>query len=126
DLSLDLRIVAFAIGASLLTIVLFGLAPALQTTRPDVNVELKDTSPALRIRRFRFGLRDALVVAQVAISVVLIAGALLMLRSSRAGRLHDPGFRRDGVLTVGIDLSTMAGGRDAHARFFRAAVESVA
>src|SRR5262249_46453942 len=74
--------------------------------------------------RFRFGLRDGLVVAQVAISVALVAGALLMLRSSRAGRLEDPGFRRAGVLTVAIDTSTIAGGRDARARFFRTAVES--
>ena len=46
DLTLDYRILLFSIGASLLTVVFFGLAPALQTTRPDVNAELKDTARA--------------------------------------------------------------------------------
>ena len=107
DLSLDYRILLFSIGASLLTVVFFGLAPALQTTRPDVNAELKNTARTVRIRGFRFGLRAGLVVTQVAVSVALMIGAALMLRSAHAGRTADPGFRRDHVLNVGIDLSTI-------------------
>ena len=86
DLTLDVRILLFSIGASLLTVVLFGLAPALQTSRPDVNAELKDTARPVRIRGLRFGLRAGLVVIQVAVSLALLIGAALMLRSAHAGR----------------------------------------
>jgi predicted permease len=126
DLTLDYRILLFSIGASLSTVVLFGLAPALQTTRPDLNAELKDTARAVRVRGFRFGLRAGLVVIQVALSLALMIGAALMLRSSHAGRTADPGFRRDDVLSIGIDLSTVADRGDAHARVFQEAVRSAA
>jgi hypothetical protein len=82
-----------SIGASLVTVVFFGLAPALQTTRPDLNAELKDTPRSVRVRGFRFGLRAGLVVIQVALSLAFMIGAALMLRSSHAGRTEDPGRR---------------------------------
>ena len=126
DLTLDSRILVFSIGASLFTVFLFGLAPALQTTRPELNAELRDRARPLRFRGFRFGLRDGLVVIQVALSLALTIGAALMLRSSHAGRTDDPGFRRDDVLSVGIDLSTIPDTRGAHARFYQNAVRSVA
>lgn len=107
DLTLDFRILLFGIAASLLTVAFFGLAPALQTTRPDLNAELKGTSRAVLVRGFRFGLRSALVVIQVAVSLALMIGASLLLRSAHAGLTEDPGFRRDGVMSVGIDLSTI-------------------
>ena len=121
DLTLDYRIFLFSIAASLLTVVLFGLAPALQTTRPDVNAELKDTARPVRVRGFRFGLRSGLVVIQVALSLALVIGAALMFRSSHAGRTGDPGFRRDGVFSVGINLSTIPDRGGAHARFYQEA-----
>jgi predicted permease len=126
DLSLDYRILLFSIGASLLTVVLFGLAPALQTTRPDVNAELKDAARTVRVRGLRFGLRAGLVVTQVALSLALMIGAALMLRSLLAGRTEDPGFRRGGVLNVGIDLSGIPNRGDAHGRFYQEAVRTVA
>jgi predicted permease len=126
DLTLDYRILLFSIGASLLTVVFFGLAPALQTTRPDVNAELKDTARAVRVRGWRFGLRAALVVIQVATSLALMIGAALLLRSAHAGRTVDPGFRRQDVVSVGIDLSTIDGRGDAHARSYQEAVRTAA
>jgi len=125
DLSLDYRVFIFSVAASLLTVVLFGLAPALQTTRPDVNAELKDVARPLHTRRLRLRLRDGLVIVQVALSLALLIGAALMFRSFHVGRTGDPGFRRDGVLSVDIDLSTMANGIGAHARFYREAVDSM-
>jgi predicted permease len=125
DLSLDYRIVLFTVGASIVTVFFFGLAPALQTTRPDVNAELKDRTSPVRIRRFRFGLRDGIVIVQVAVSLVLVIGAALLLRSAKAGLQEDPGFRRDGIFNVSIDLSTMAGGAESRMRFYREAVQSV-
>jgi predicted permease len=126
DLTLDYRIFLFSIAASLLTVVLFGLAPALQTTRPDVNAELKDTARPVRVRGFRFGLRSGLVVIQVALSVAFAIGAALMFRSSQAGRTGDPGFRREGVFSVGINLSTIPNRGGAHARFYQETTRAVA
>ena len=126
DLSLDYRILVFAILASLLTTVLFGLAPALQSTRPDVNAELKDHARPIRVRRFRVGLRDVLVVVQVAVALTLIIAAALLARSLYATRFEDLGFRQDGVINVGINLSTTAIAPDEQARFYREAVRTVA
>jgi hypothetical protein len=111
DIRYGLRLVrkapGFSVGASLFTVFFFGLAPAIQTTRPDVDTELRDRARPLRVRGARFGLRDGLVVIQVALSLALMIGAALMLRSAHAGRTDDPGFRRDDVLSVAIDLSTI-------------------
>ena len=126
DLTLDYRILLFTGAASLLTIVFFGLAPALQATRADVNAELKDTTRAVRIRGFRFGLRAGLVVLQVAVSLALMVSAALLLRSSHAGRTEDPGFRREGVVSIGINLTTVPDTSGARGRFYREAVEAVA
>jgi putative ABC transport system permease protein len=126
DLTLDYRILLFSMGASLLTVMFFGLAPALQTTRPDLNAELKDTARTVRVRGFRFGLRAGLVVIQVALSLALMIGSALMLRSAHAGRTGDPGFRRAGVLSVGINVSTVPDRGAARARFYQDAVRSVA
>jgi len=126
DLALDSRILLFGIAASALTALLCGLAPALHTTRPDVHAELKDAPRAVRVRGFRLGLRAGLVVIQVAVSLALMAGAGLMLRSAHAGRTADPGFRRQDVLSIGIDLSTVPDRKGSHARFYEEAVRSAA
>ena len=125
DLTIDYRIVMFSLGASLLTVLLCGLAPALQSTRPDINADLKDSARTARLRRHRIGLRDGLVIVQMAVSLTLIVGAALLFRSLLASRTHDPGFRREGVLNVEIDLSTLPD-RSAQTRFYREAVDSVA
>lgn len=125
DLTLDYRILLFSIAASLLTVVFFGLAPALQTTRPDLQSALKDTERAVRVRGLRFGLRGGLVVIQVALSLALLIGAALMLRSAHAGGTQDPGFRRDDILSVGIDLATIPDRPGAYARFYQDAVRTV-
>ena len=126
DLTADYRVLAFAIGTCLLTVVVFGLAPALATTRPDVHSTLKNVERTARIRRLRFGLREGLVVVQVAASVALIAAAALLVRSLFASRFEDPGFRRDGLMLVGMDLSTANLTRQSRARLYRDAVGAVA
>ena len=125
NLTVDYRVLLFSIAAALLTVLFFGLVPALQTTRPDVNAELKDIARTVRVRGFRLNLRSALVVVQVAVSLTLMIGAALMFRSAYASRTADPGFRRDGILNVGINLITVPAARDAHALFYRQAVEAV-
>jgi predicted lysophospholipase L1 biosynthesis ABC-type transport system permease subunit len=91
DVSLDWRVLAFAIGASLIAGVLFGLAPALQATRATVIETIKnenvDGGPARR-----FTVRNALVVGQVSVSLALVIVAFLFLRSLQARAIVDPGF----------------------------------
>jgi predicted permease len=124
DLTLDYRILIFSLAASALTVLLFGLAPALQTTRPDLQSELKDAMRPVRVRGFRFNLRSGLVVVQVALSLALLIGGALMLRSAQAGRTMDPGFRVRDVVSIDIDLSTIPNRGGAHARYYDEAVRA--
>ena len=91
DLSLDSTVLGFSLLVSLGAGVLFGLAPALQGTTPDVAPTLRDEGGSSG-RGKGASVRDALVVAQVAVSVVLLVGASLFLRSLDASRSIDPGF----------------------------------
>lgn len=92
DLSLNWRVLGFTAAVTLLTGVLFGLAPALQASRPDVVSALKDEQGGRAHGLMRFGLRNVLVTAQIAISLVLLIGAGLFLRSLRSAVTFDPGF----------------------------------
>jgi len=99
-LRLDLRVLSFALALSLLTGVLFGLAPALLLSHHTLSDALKDAAPSVAPRTGR--LRSALVVAEVALSVTLLVGAGLLLRSLSALRHVDPGFRAEQVLTANL------------------------
>jgi len=98
----DLRVLACTASLSILTGILFGLAPALRATRPDLVVMLKNESPIFGGMR-GFGLRNALVVAQVALSLVLLAGAGLFLRSLRNASSIDLGMKPNNILLLGVD-----------------------
>jgi predicted permease len=104
DLEADWRLFAFTAGIAILTCMLFGLTPALRATRTGVNSALKSGGRGLTASRERFGLRRALVVSQVALSLVLLVGALLFVRSFRNLLTLDAGFRRDGLLIAEFDL----------------------
>ncbi|HLK21313.1 MAG TPA: ABC transporter permease, partial [Bryobacteraceae bacterium] len=101
--SLDWRVLAFLIFASLFSGVLFGLAPALQISLSGLNETLKDgwsqPSGSARSR-----LRGALVVSQIAIAALLLIGSGLLLRSFARVLEVDPGFRAENVLTMDISL----------------------
>jgi predicted permease len=98
DIPLDGRILAFTMGVALVTGILCGLAPALQSTRPEVVAALKDEEGGWMRRHRKLGLRNLLVVAQVATSALLLVGAGLFLRSLGNAQSIDPGFRlRNGV-----------------------------
>lgn len=98
DLGLDWRVLGFAAGAAALTCVLFDLTPALRATRIEPGAAMKATGRGLTAGRERFSLRRALVVVQVALSLVLVAGALLFSRSLNKLETVDTGFRQDGIL----------------------------
>lgn len=91
DVSLDWRVLAFAVGASLLAGVLFGLAPALQATRATVVETIKNENADGGKAR-RFSMRNVLVVGQVSVSLTLVITAFLFLRSLQARATINPGF----------------------------------
>jgi predicted permease len=94
DLGLDGTVLAFSLLTSLAAGLFLGLAPALQTTNPDVAATIKDETAGVG-RSGGLTLRNALVVLQVATSVVLLVGAGLFLRSFQRIQTVDPGFGRD-------------------------------
>jgi len=101
DVALDWRIAAFALIATIGVGALFGLTPALQSSKPELNTDLKDGG---RGGTSRTGLRNVMVVAQVALALVLLIGAGLMLTSFARLRAVDPGFRVTEVVTVELML----------------------
>jgi predicted permease len=98
---LDWRILLFSLALSLATGLLFGLLPAWQTTRPDVAPALKDqaASPSRGARR----LKKALVAGQVALSLLLLIGSGLFVRSLFNLRAIDPGFRTENLISFRVD-----------------------
>ena len=106
DVKPDLPVLLFTTTISLLSGVLFGMAPAIRATRSDLTSALKEkVSPG---RGGRFSLGSALVVTQVAVSLVLLIGAGLFARSLIKLQQEDLGFNRDNVLLVNIE-SRLAG-----------------
>jgi len=102
DITPDLRVALFAFGLSLATGLVFGLAPALRSARADLVPDLKTGGPGAGSRRF--GMRSALVVAQVAVSLVLLVGAALATRGLFAARGTDTGFDTGRLAHVGLDM----------------------
>jgi putative ABC transport system permease protein len=100
-------VTAFNFGLALLTGLLFGLAPALQFSRPDVHHALKEGA-AVSARGFRFGLRrgtqSLLVVGEVALALVLLVGAGLLIRSLWRLQQIEPGFNPDGLLSMQLEF----------------------
>ncbi len=103
-LSLDWRIFAFATALAGVTCLIFGLIPAIRATATSPGAAMKAGSRGSTDSRERFGMRRALVVAQVALSLVLVVGALLFVRSLRNLMTLDAGFSQDGILIVNLDL----------------------
>jgi len=95
-------VLAFTTTVTLVTGVLFGLAPALQASGPDVVSSLKDEKGQAR-GMMRFGLRNVLVTAQIAMSVLLLIGAGLFLRSLRAAVKFDPGFEAQHLVLASLE-----------------------
>ena len=117
DLTPDLRVALFALALSLVTGLVFGLAPALRSSRADLMPDLKAAAGAGAGPR-RFGLRATLVVAQVAVSLVLLVGAALATRGRRAARATDTGFDLDRLAYVALDLAMHGYEGDAAVPFY--------
>ena len=102
DMSPDWRVLGFAVSLAILTCLLFGLAPAMRVTRTEPGAVMKAGGRGMTASRERFSLRRALVVGQVALSLVLVAGALLFSRSLSNLLTVDTGFRPEGVLIARV------------------------
>ena len=123
DLAVDARVAAFTLVLSLVTGILFGLAPALQAARPDLVPALKDLS--LQPRRGRLpGMRQILVVVQVAVSLVLLVAAGLLVRSLRSAQAADPGFTVDRAAVAGVDVGVQGYSEGQGRIFFRQLVQN--
>lgn len=103
NLSPDVRVLGFSLALSLLTGIVFGLVPALQATRPDLNRVLKDEGRAAG-RRSGGWLRGALLATQVAVCLVLLVGAGLIARGLIAAQALDPGVNTSNVVAASFDL----------------------
>jgi len=124
---LNFTVLAWTLGVSLLTGVVFGIAPALEATRPNLNDALKEGGKGAggegsRSRR----LRSALVVAEVALALVLLASAGLLVKSFARLQRVDTGFDTENVLTMVVRLSDGKYREDAQVvGFFRQATERI-
>jgi len=107
DLGTDWRIFGFTALLAVLTCMLFGLMPALRATGLNPGAVMKAAGRGLTDTRERFGMRRILVVAQVALSLVLLVGALLFVRSLHKLQTLDAGFNETGILVADIDYSRL-------------------
>jgi putative ABC transport system permease protein len=103
DLSIDLRVLAFTMGVAVATGILFGLAPAWQGTHVDPHSAMKATARGVVESHARFGLGKMLVTVQVALSLVLLVGAGLMLKTFAKLATLDTGFDKNQVLLIRVD-----------------------
>ncbi|HEY6289960.1 MAG TPA: ABC transporter permease [Terriglobia bacterium] len=106
DLSFDGRVLGFTAAIAALTAILFGLLPALRSTRVSLTSAMKGSQAIENEHRTRFHSRKWIVASQVALSLVLLVAAGLLLRSFAKLATVDIGFDRNNVLLVGADLKT--------------------
>jgi predicted permease len=130
DVVIDRRVLFFTSLLAILTGVVFGLAPAIQASRPDVLPVLKNEIVAAastgRGPRAYFSLRQLLVVAQVALSLVSLVAAAVFLESLRRSASTDPGFETTGVLVMNFNLGREGYTEERGQLFYQQAAESIA
>jgi putative ABC transport system permease protein len=124
EIGLDWRVVSVSVVASIITGLVFGLAPAIQSSKPDLHDALKEGGRGSTSGRH--GLRNVLVAAEVAIALVLLIGAGLMIRSFQQLLDVTLGFRTDRILTLRLSLPSTKYSEDAQvANFYRRLLERV-
>jgi hypothetical protein len=111
---IDWRVLALCAGVCLISTLLFGLVPAMQSSKIDLASALKAESSGVVGGRRRALVRSSLVLVQVALSFVLLVGAGLLFQSLRGIQNTSPGFSTRGVLTTWVDLSAAGIRRAAH------------
>jgi hypothetical protein len=118
--ALDSRALVFTLVVSLATGLVFGLAPAWQSSNPDVVPVLKGLAEVPRRRKFgRLTLRNGLVVAQVALSLVVLVCGGLFIKSFRQAQTMDPGFTNPNGLIVSLNPSLVGYDDEQSRNFYR-------
>ncbi len=127
DVSPDLHVLKWTLIISLATGVIFGLAPALVASRPDLVPVLKgDAAGQPQNERFRrWNLRGLLVVAQVAVSIIVLVCAGLFLRSLKLAQQADPGFKVDNLATMMLDPGLLNYSEQEGKRFYRELLQRI-
>src|SRR5438045_1639721 len=125
EITLDVNVLLFAVGLSLITGIILGLLPALHASRSDPIDSLKDSSRGSTGRQAG-RLRAGLLVAEVALSLVLVVGAVLLVDSFRRLQNVDPGFRSQGITTFFVGLPPGSyPDVERQALFFQNAIEKI-
>ena len=122
DLKISPKVLVFTLGVSLVTGVLFGLAPALQATRPALIPALKGEAPA---GGSRSRMSRGLVIAQMALSIVLLISAGLFLKNLEAATRIDKGFQSDNLLAADVDPGLQGFTRARTEEFYRRVAEGL-
>jgi predicted permease len=117
----DWRVLVFTLVVAIVTGAVFGIIPALRASRPDLVPALKDASAAARRRRLE--LRDMLVVVQIAVSIVLVVGGALLVRSLAAAGRVPLGFDGDRTAYLALALEMNGYDRDRGGQFLEASVQ---
>jgi putative ABC transport system permease protein len=110
--NLNGAVLLFAAGVVMLAAFIFGLAPALHLTKPDVQSELKEGGRGASVGAGQNRLRSALATAEISLALILLVGAGLMMKSLYRLLAVDPGFRPERVLTMRMDLRTQQYSKD--------------
>lgn len=119
DMRMDGYVLAFTALLSLATAMIFGMAPALQSLRPNLDATLKEGGRGGAAGAKSHRLRGLLVVSQVALALVALIGAGLFVKSFQSARRIDPGFEVDHVLLAGFKLDTSGYTREQGRMFYR-------
>jgi putative ABC transport system permease protein len=106
QITMDVRVLVFALAISLITGLAFGILPAIQATSPELTSVMKDGGRSATDRGSRRRLRDGLIVTEVALAFVLLVGSGLMMRSFLGLLAIDPGIDPTNVLTLGVPVTT--------------------
>ncbi len=102
--TVDFRLLGFGVAAGIATTLLFGVVPALQLARADLRGPLAEAGRTQQSGRSGSRLRSLLVVGEVALSIILLLGSALLVRSFQELLDEDPGFRQTGIVTFNIEL----------------------
>jgi putative ABC transport system permease protein len=124
EVRIDNAVLMFALLASLLTGLVFGLIPAWQASRPDINDTLKETGRSANLKHQRA--RGILVIAEVALALVLLAGSALLIQSFARLRQVDLGFEENNLLTMSVSVPfSRYPNSEARARFYKQLIDKI-
>ncbi len=122
DMTVDQRVLFFTLGASVLSVLLFGLAPALRITRPDLVSALKAADADSAGKR-RFWGRNTIVTGQVALSLVLLMVSAVLVQGLRDQLTQGPGFRTDHLFITSFETQLVHYSADQQRQFFKDLLE---